>query len=371
MDLECRIKKKICFVSHNIYPVLKKTDEKFVGGAEIQQALIGKYLKLRGYEVSYITGVYDNNRKEECIDGMKIFKTYSCSDGIPGIRFIYPRNASLWKMLMIADADIYYQRCADYVTGTVALFCKLNKKIFVYSASHDTNFIPDLIKVPYLRDKILYIWGLRNATHVVVQTCQQKKLLFENFGIKSHVIENIYEKKELIKGKRFVLWVGNIKKDKRPELLLEIAKKVPKIKFKMIGGLVKRQEKLYKKIEKEAIEIENVEFLGFKTFEETEAIFDEASLFISTSECEGFPNTFLQSWARGIPTITFFDPDHIVLKNNLGLVVESVENLGDILIKFMGSSVSYRGHIQKYFNENHAPEKYVDKFERMLWTSIW
>jgi len=328
--------------------------------------MLGRHFHNNGYVVSYITGVFDGKREDETIEGRIVYKTCSYKDGIPGIRFVYPKITSLWKKLKAADADIYYQRCADYVTGVISLYCKAHGRIFVYSGSNDTNFIPRLIGVPYLRDKLMYSWGLRNASHVIVQSTQQQKLLFENFGIKGHVIKNVYEKKEITRGKKYVLWVSNLKKEKRPELILRIARGNPRFDFKMIGGAVPGQEGLFEAIRKEAMEIPNLEFLGFQPVEETERYFDGASLFISTSEIEGFPNTFLQSWARGIPTIAFFDPDHVISRNGLGVVVSSETEVDRGVLSLSDCSIDYRRAIRKYFNENHSPEKYVEKLDEIL-----
>jgi len=64
--------------------------------------------------------------------------------------------------------------------------------------------------------------------------------------------------------------------------------------------------------------------MGKLPFEETLKIFDGATLFVNTSksESEGFPNTYIQAWLRGVPVISFdVDPDGVIAKNGLGKVV--------------------------------------------------
>jgi glycosyltransferase involved in cell wall biosynthesis len=50
-------------------------------------------------------------------------------------------------------------------------------------------------------------------------------------------------------------------------------------------------------------------------------------VFVNTSEIEGFPNTFLQAWVRGIPVVSFFDPDGVIQREGLGRTVASVEEM--------------------------------------------
>ncbi|MCJ7570337.1 MAG: hypothetical protein MUO82_00445, partial [Candidatus Thermoplasmatota archaeon] len=75
--------KKICFVSLASYPLISKSNEQLVGGAELRQVLIAKSLLQENYDVSFI--VYDHGQKPgEIFDGIKILK--SCKPEMNSIR---------------------------------------------------------------------------------------------------------------------------------------------------------------------------------------------------------------------------------------------------------------------------------------------
>jgi hypothetical protein len=52
-----------------------------------------------------------------------------------------------------------------------------------------------------------------------------------------------------------------------------------------------------------------VEFVGHVPFRDVGKHFDHASALVNTSPTEGFPNTFLQAWIRGVPTLSFVKPE--------------------------------------------------------------
>lgn len=358
--------KSICFVSHNIYPIIAKMNNiPFVGGAELQQSILGEVFKANGWTVKYITGVYNDKRQDEIIDAFQIIKTYADSDGIPGIRFFSPRLIKLWNALKMADCDYYYQRTACFTTGVVAKYCLEYKKKFIYSGASDTDFIPSEIKVPHLRDKMLYGWGLKNANYRFVQSEEQNKLLKKNFHLDGNKFYNVYYPKKLTVNRPFVLWVSMFRKGKRPRIVLDIAKKYPELDFRIIGGKARGEENLFQEIESRSKNLNNVEFLGFQSMGKTEKSFDSASVYLSTSEVEGFPNTFLQAWSRGIPVVSFVDVDNFIKNNKLGSIVQSSEQIGQELKRNLNISNDKRLEIQNYFKSEFSPESYYQKFLRV------
>lgn len=352
--------KRICFVSNNVYAALAETSVPLIGGAELQQAIIGRCLAKNGHDVSFVTTIFDRRRDDEVIDGMNIYKTFDSEDGFPAIRLFHPRLTRLWQAMKKADAEVYYQRCADRTTGICALFCRQHGRKFVHSGAHDPDFHRHANV--RLREQIPYRWGLRRADLILVQNKHQKQLLRKNHGKDGHVLPNVYPARPLTTAEGYVLWVGSMRSCRRPLLCLEIAQKYPRTKFIMIGGPGSRGKAIHENIAREAPKYPNVQFLGFQTLEVTERYFDGASLFLSTSSVEGFPNTYLQAWSRGIPTVGYVDPDDVIAKNNLGRVVSDVSDFDDWFDSLRYVDVDERRRIQAYFEKRFTPQRYVDRF---------
>ena len=360
---------KICFVSLNIYPSLSQNKAiKTIGGAELQQIFIGKALRDRGYDVSYVTLDY-GQPDGEVIDNLKIIKSFDPEEGIFGIRFYYPRLYKLWNALKRANADVYYVRCATFLPGILAIFCKIHDKKFYFAGAHDTDFIPHQLRFHIRRDKILYKYGIRHAHKIIVQSNKQKNLLWKYFRMNCAVIHNFFPFQAVqlpTSQRQYILWVSTIRSWKRPFQFIELAKAFPSEKFVMIGGPAEGKDaSLFDKIRKMAAQVTNLSFLGFQPLDITESYFDKCKIFVNTSVYEGFPNTFLQSWNRGIPVLSYVDPDNVIRKNKLGLVVDSDRQLHESLSEFLSNPSWDYGHILDYFTKNHSSkimDQYVDLF---------
>ena len=171
----------IAVVAHNAYGPMAGSTSGHIGGVEWQTSLTARWLAREGYPVSLVTWA-DGPEGDETLDGVRVVKVCRRDAGVPGLRFLHPRWTSLDRALARADADVYYQNCGEYVTGQVALFCRLHGRRFVFSAASDQDCDGRLPGLPKRRERVLYRYGIARADAVVVQTESQRRRLREGFG---------------------------------------------------------------------------------------------------------------------------------------------------------------------------------------------
>ncbi len=357
---------KICFVALNLYPVLDNdADERSIGGAELQQAIIARALRRKGHEISVITLDYGSKQKE-FVDGVRIIKTFKPKDGYPVIRFFFPRLLRIWHALAEARAEVYYTRAAGFLPAIIAAYTRIFGGKLVYAGAHDTDFMRGNELIRLSRDRLLYRAGLRAAHAIIVQNRQQLMLLTRHYNRSGFLVPNFSDQaaKSLpAENQKYILWVSTIREFKRPTMYVELAQALPQFQFIMIGGKDPHQSALFEKLVAKTKPLPNLSFLGYQPLATTESYFDGACLFVNTSRYEGFPNTYLQAWRRGVPVVTFCDPDDVVQSACLGRVVTTEDELKTAVEHLLiGKDQLDSNVIRDYFRRHHS-SSVVDRIE--------
>jgi glycosyltransferase involved in cell wall biosynthesis len=155
-------------------------------------------------------------------------------------------------------------------------------------------------------------------------------------------------------------------------LLIEIARKLPAIRFVVCGGpsTLMSAPDYSGRIIDELGRTANVEYLGQVPPEKAHKLIAEAALLLSTSDTEGFPNTFVQAWSNGTPVVSLkVDPDHNIQRLGLGTVSGNTEGAAlDIaaLIDSANRREAIGRRARAFIIENHSAATVVGRFERAL-----
>lgn len=322
----------ICFVGiPNLSVLAPDFDRRGAAGEPVQHTLLAMALARRGYKVSMV--VADHGQPDGATwDGITTYKAFRPKAGLPVLRYLHPRWTGLWSALKRADADVYYASCAGGQAGQIAMFCARYRRRFVFRAASDADCKPNelIINHWYWRDKFLYEYALRHADAVLVQSERQRQLMRENFAVRSEIAALMISsvRSDLAFSARHIgaLWVSNLRQVKRPDLLLDVAARLPDITFHMVGGPMAEALPLYEAMKARAASL-GVAFHGAVAFRDAAALYGRARVFVNTSDVEGFPNTYLQAWASGTPVVALFDPDGVIAREGLGIAVRTPDEM--------------------------------------------
>ena len=364
---------KVCVVSLNIVPFFVRTPESKFGGAETQAGFLAGAFKSAGADVTLVVA----NKKEDEILPYPAHNAFFSRDGVPGLRFLHPRMSGIVAALERADADVYYQRNAGVVTGIAAWFCRKHGKVFVYGAGSDTDFSLRDVIMPNWRDRMLYMYGLRRADGIVVQNEQQAAACRTALGRSPRVIANGIASTQAgadeAAREPVVVWVGALREVKQPAVFLDLARRLPDVRFVMVGGPVPSDPAHAERIRADARSIPNLTLTGRVAQEEVARILGSASILVNTSRFEGFPNAFLEAWAAGVPIVSLVDVDGVLVRERIGVVCQDVDGLAREVATLMQDPARLREMgkrardlvAQRYGADVLGPQ-YIRYFEELL-----
>ncbi|MFQ5644613.1 MAG: glycosyltransferase family 4 protein, partial [Thiogranum sp.] len=254
----------------------------------------------------------------------------------------------------------------------LSLFARLRSRKAIYIGQRDVDTSREGVLANDSRFAYwFYRWGLFMADAVVAQTEFQQGLFARNFSKSSTVIRNVVtlDTAPNVAKEDYVLWVGNSSYRKQPELLPELAKRLPDCKFKMIMSLI-GERSTDDFIRDEASKLANLEYVGFVPFHEIGGYYRKAKLLVSTSLSEGFPNTFLQAWQSGTPVASLHvNPDSVLDTFDLGCLSGSMEALAADVGRLMRDEnrlAEMGRNALAYVEDFHSLARSTDDYEALF-----
>ncbi len=361
------------------------------GGAEVQAWLLAKELARKGHQVSCIAqSITGKQGQEKNIDGVKIrwiryAKYFRWSNGL-----------DYYIALKDLDPDIIIQRKTSFLTVIIGYYAKKYNKKFVWICTDNASPVKWLfwkrqkqinkreeanpLKASvFLFNAFIYDvsrhWGMKHITYPFTQNAEQEQALKRAYNLDSHRMisgqqppskPGLPPKNKL--SEAIVLWVANLAPLKRPETFIELARLAEStdLRFIMIGS---RGDSDYLKVLFKD-QPGNLEWLGRLSFDETLNWFDRAAFFVNTSTSEGFPNTYIQAWLRGIPVLSLgADPNDVIKKNSLGFIGKDVNELYNIIDIYRDCEDKYgeiSERVKSYSWFHHSVDNMTNKFLEVI-----
>ena len=359
------------------------------GGAEVQANYLAQELAKRGFQISYVCQTLQVNRINtiETIESIKVYWLK------PSSRFQWLDQNKYLKPLHSIRPNVIVQRLSSNVTSVIGEYAYKNNCKFVWICTDNTNpykdfhqkrfknkyqlkntgfikynvFLLNARVMDYYRNK-----GMKRVNVAFSQNKEQKQALFTQFKLPSkkmisgHPLPQMALTVQQRFKKQTILWCANFGQNKRPELFIELAKQIQKqdfnLKLVMVGG--HSDTSYVNNILRE--QPHNLTITGQLSFKDALRYFDESTIFVNTSLSEGFSNTYIQAWLRGVPTVVFgSDPDQIIKDNGLGISVSTVDEaivyIQNLLINFeLYKNISE--HVTSFSKEYHSLKAMTDNF---------
>jgi glycosyltransferase involved in cell wall biosynthesis len=354
---------RVCFVMLKAYPVFNREVKEIFGGAEVDFYYLATELaKDKDYDVSCIVADYGQPRVEvrqgvTLISSVKNLQKYRLRDAW-----------HLWRALRKAEAQIYVRELASLVTVECAAFTRLYRRKLVYRTAHTRECDGTYLREHWFIRGRTFAWALRHADKVITQNTDDVRQLYETIGVRADVIRGAHVPRPESSSRRdTILWAARSTAFKRPELFLKLARQMPDKHFTMICPKATDDDRYDELVEK-AKQVQNLEFIPGVPFDELEDYFDRARVFISTSESEGFPNTYIHACKCATPILTLkVNPDNFITKYECGMCADDdwdkfCEMLNTLLDPDTAEIYGKNG--RRYVDENHSIGKIIEDYKK-------
>lgn len=364
-------KKRICFVLPAFFPETK-------GGSEFQAYVIAHELLKVGWEVHYIREKGRKVRPAETVEGIELHS-------LPrrNTRLKWLNLPSLFRMMKKIRAQFWYCRATVSYVFPVWLAARASGGRVVWACSKKDQISDDvwrnnrkesfLLRAFQNLDRLLFKSVIRKVDLIILQSHEQKMWMERIWGLGGPVIYNSHPPVSFPEGPRepLVLWVGRLQPWKHPEHFVHIVRRLHGKPYRFLA-MGREIEKIgiaseFKKLEQFA---PNFKYLGEIDREEVCSLLERARLLVNTSELEGFSNTFIEAWLRGVPVVSLTeDPDGLIRDRGLGAVSGSLDRLAGDIEELMDQPAAWReisARCRKFAEEHFNLKVNVRRLEKEL-----
>lgn len=313
---ESEKKVRVCFVSPKAYPIFNPDVQSVFGGAEVDLYLLATELaKDDEFDVRFVVADYGQPDRE-VRENVILFKSLNVTGNY------ISQGHKVWSALRRADAQIYMHEACSLGTTLVALFCRIYHRRFVYRTAHSRETNGTYIRENRFRG-LFVKWAFSQANPLLTQNEEDKINLHNTVRLSSIVIKNACRiPSETTEKNNSILWIARSLPIKRPDLFLKLARQIPEQSFVMICPQGTHDAN-YEQLVTEARTIDNIEFIKQVPFQQIDTFFEKASVFVCTSDSEGFPNTFVQSCKAGTAILSLnVNPDGFLDRHLCGFCAE-------------------------------------------------
>lgn len=317
-------------------------------GPLVQTYLLSRELLRRGIRVSYISYSSRYSAPSRTVEeGMEILR-------LP-IRILPMRLDELVTAPKVARLlgelrpDVVYTRGRSSVPAAASRWARRAGALSIWCAARDRDFNgaayvkmkmrqlplparPLAAAAYHLTMNLLFERGVRRTDLIFVQNQFQLEMargMFPDQPVAllpsaAEPVEPEASRRECFE----LMWVGQIKGEKRPELFLELAGQLSDlpVELTMCGPVL--DNRYLAAIEATAANNPRFRYLGALSYAEAAGRIAGATILVNTSVSEGFPNTYLQAWSAGNPVITLAcDPSDLIWTLELGRVSRTIDRM--------------------------------------------
>jgi glycosyltransferase involved in cell wall biosynthesis len=303
---------------------------------------------------------------------------------VDGVRFVGlgPTSAAgkylsrWWSFLASERPNWWYFQGADPLWGALLLVARTHGVRAIFSAAFDSDVQPRIALTRREGWWPLYAWGLNRAERIFVQHGRQLADLSRKLQPKAEVLPGVVGLPERIKPPRergrYVAWVALLRQPKRPDVLIDMARKHPDLQFVVCGGTTNHRtpEGYGERMADDLRSLPNVTYRGHVAPDQTLEVISRAHALLSTSDQEGFPSTFLEAWSAGTPVVSLkIDPDSLIRTRGLGFVSGTIDRAASDIRGLLDSAELFESvsrNALNYVREVHSEASVARCFDHAI-----